>query len=114
MLIAGEVPVAIAYIKSKFEFGGPIDYVRMDKYLASVSAVGVNKKALHPNAARLFTNFFLEPESQRVFANIGEYVFHPDIEHRFKDVKREQLVIMHVPAGAEFETWGKKLQEIFK
>ena len=38
-------------------------YVRFD--------ISVLKNAPHPNAARLFLNHYLEPESQLVFANAG-------------------------------------------
>jgi iron(III) transport system substrate-binding protein len=112
-LIAGEVSVAIAYIKAKFQYGGPIDYVRMDKYLASVSALGVNKEAAHPNAGRLFINFFLEPEPLKIFAKIGEYVIHPDVQPRFKDVKLDQIVLMDVPTTVEMKTWQEKFKKIF-
>lgn len=113
-LISGEVPVAIAYIKAKFQYGGPIDYVRMDKYLASVSALGVNKDASHPNAARLYINFFLQPEVLKIFAdNDGEYTVHPDVKTRFEDVKIDQLVLMDVPTTEEIKSWEEKFQQIF-
>jgi hypothetical protein len=35
LLISGEVPLAISYIKAKFQYAGPIDYFRMSRYLAS-------------------------------------------------------------------------------
>jgi ABC-type thiamine transport system substrate-binding protein len=38
-LTAGEVKVALGYIKDKFQYPGPIEYVRMNKYLASLSFV---------------------------------------------------------------------------
>jgi iron(III) transport system substrate-binding protein len=113
-LITGEVPVAIAYIKSKFQYRGPIDYVRMDKYLASVSALGVNKDASHPNAARLYINFFLQPESLKIFADDdGEYTVNPDVATRFKDVSIDQLVLMDVPTTKEIKSWEQKFEQIF-
>ncbi len=113
-LITGEVPAAIAYIKAKFQYGGPIDYVRMDKYLASVSALGVNKDALHPNAARLYIDVFLQPEPLKIFADSdGEYTVHPDVESRFEDVKIDQLVLMDVPTSDEIKSWERKFHKIF-
>jgi ABC-type Fe3+ transport system substrate-binding protein len=64
-LTSGEVPVAIGYIKDKFQYPGPIDYVRMNQYLASVSFVAINRQAPHPNAARLLTDFFLVPRRKK-------------------------------------------------
>ena len=114
-LISGEVPVAIAYIKSKFQYtGAPIDYIRMEKYLASVSALSVGKDSPHPNAARLFINFFLEPEALRIFAEEdGEFVIHPAVKPRFEDVTTDQIVLMDVPTTKEIKSWQSKFNDIF-
>jgi len=114
-LTAGETPVIIGYIKDKFQYQGPIEYVRMDKYLSSVSFVAINRQAPHPNAARLFTDFFLGPEAQKLFGNLGEYVFHPEVEHRFKkDVKNDQIVVMRLPSNDELKSWSTKFREMFQ
>jgi iron(III) transport system substrate-binding protein len=114
-LTAGEVPVAIGYIKDKFQYPGPIEYVRMNKYLASVSFVAINRQAPHPNAARLFAEFFLGADAQKVFGDLGEYVFHPEVEHKFKrDVQDDQIVVMRLPTNEELETWSKKFREMFR
>jgi iron(III) transport system substrate-binding protein len=114
-LTSGEVPAAIGYIKDKFQYPGPIEYVRMSKYLASVSFVAINRQAPHPNAARLFSNFFLRPEAQKVFGDLGEYVFHPEVDHKFKkDVKDDQIVVMRLPSNEELEAWSKKFREMFR
>ena len=114
-LTSGEVPVAIGYIKDKFQYPGPIEYVRMNKYLASLSLAAINRQAPHPNAARLFTDFFLGAESQRIFGGFGEYVFHPEADHKFKkDVKDDQIVVMRLPSNEELESWSRKFREMFR
>ena len=70
-LTAGEVPVAIGYIKDKFQYPGPIEYVRMNKYLASVSFVAINRQAPHPNAARLFAEFLPRSRRAKSFRRLG-------------------------------------------
>jgi iron(III) transport system substrate-binding protein len=114
-LTSGEVPVAIGYIKDKFQYPGPIEYVRMNKYLASLSFAAINRQAPHPNAARLFTDFFLGAESQRIFGGFGEYVFHSEADHKFKkDVKDDQIVVMRLPSNEELESWSRKFREMFR
>jgi iron(III) transport system substrate-binding protein len=114
-LTSGEVQVALGYIKDKFQYPGPIEYVRMNKYLASLSFVAINRQAPHPNAARLFTDFFVGPEAQRIFGEYGEYVFHPEADHKFKkDVKTDQIVVMRLPGNEELESWSKKFREMFR
>jgi len=114
-LTAGEVQLALGYIKDKYQYPGPIEYVRMNKYLASLSFVAINRQAPHPAAARLFTDFFLGAESQKIFGNLGEYVFHPEADHKFKkDVKDDQIVVMRLPSNEELESWSKKFREMFR
>ena len=114
-LTSGEVPVAIGYIKDKFQYPGPIEYVRMNKYLASLSFAAINRQAPHFNAARLFTDFFLGSESQRIFGGFGEYVFHSEADHKFKkDVKDDQIVVMRLPSNEELESWSRKFREMFR
>jgi iron(III) transport system substrate-binding protein len=114
-LSSGDVPLAIGYIKDKYQFGGPIDFVRMDKYLVAMSYIAVSKRAPHPNAARLFTDFFLGPEPQQIVGNLGDDVLNPEVEDRFRsEVTDEQLVPMKVLSPAEREAWAKKLHTIFK
>jgi len=114
-LTSGEIPVAIGYIKDKFQYPGPIEYVRESKYLASVGFIAINKQAPHANAAKLFTDFFLGAEAQRIIGETGEYVFHPEVDHKFKkDVKDDQIVTMKLPTNDEMESWSKKFREIFR
>lgn len=114
-LTTGEIQVAIGYIKDKFQYPGPIEYVRMTKYLASLSFVAINRQAPHPHAARLFTDFFVGPEAQRIFGNFGEYVFHPEADHKFKkDVKDDQIVVMRLPSKEELQNWSQKFREMFR
>jgi iron(III) transport system substrate-binding protein len=114
-MTSGEVPVTIGYIKDKFQYPGPIEYVRMSKYLASVGFIGINRQAPRPNAAKLFTDFFLSAEPQRIFGELGEYVFHPEVEHKFKkDVRDDQVVVMRLPSNEELESWSRKFREMFR
>jgi iron(III) transport system substrate-binding protein len=77
--------------------------------------VAINRQAPHPNAARLFTDFFVGPEAQTIFGNYGEYVFHPEADHKFKkDVKDDQIVVMRLPSKEELENWSKKFRDMFR
>ncbi|MBM2803494.1 MAG: hypothetical protein HW419_1387 [Deltaproteobacteria bacterium] len=114
-LTAGEIQVAIGYIKDKYQYPGPIEYVRMNKYLASLSFIAINRQAPHANAARLFADFFVGPDAQRIFGSFGEYVFHPEADHKFKkDVKNDQIVVMRLPSKEELESSSKKFREMFR
>ena len=54
-------------------------------------------------------------KAQRIFGETGEYVFHPEVEHKFKkDVKDDQIVTMKLPTNEEMESWIKKFREMFR
>jgi hypothetical protein len=56
-----------------------------------------------------------DAESQRLFGGFGEYVFHPEADHKFKqDVKDDQIVVMRLPSNEELENWSKKFREMFR
>jgi len=80
-----------------------------------LSFIAINRQAPHPNAARLFADFFVGPEAQRIFGNFGEYVFHPEADHKFKkDVKDDQILVMRLPNNEELTSWSKKFREMFR
>jgi ABC-type Fe3+ transport system substrate-binding protein len=76
--------------------------------------VAIHRQASHPHAARLFTDFFLGPEAQRIFGSYGEYVFHPEADHKFKkDVRTDQIIVMRLPSREELERSSKEFRQMF-
>ena len=67
-----------------------------------------NEKALEVAALEI-------KKAQTIFGNYGEYVFHPEAEHKFKkDVRDDQIVVMRLPSKEELENWSKKFREMFR
>jgi iron(III) transport system substrate-binding protein len=55
--------------------GAPMDYVKgLPIYLGDGNYIGLTTKAPHPNAARLYVDYFLGQESSEIMANVGEFV----------------------------------------
>ncbi len=77
-IASGEVAMGIAYVKYVHLYGrkgAPLDYVRgLPGYLGDGNFIGLTTKASHPNAARLFIDFFLGQESMEIMAREGEFV----------------------------------------
>ena len=53
----GEAHLGLTYLQDVGEYKGPIDYVRLNKYLADTNYLGVSKKAGSPNAGRLYVEY---------------------------------------------------------
>lgn len=77
-IASGEVPLGVAYVKYVHLWGrkgAPLDYVKgLPVYLGDGNFIGVTAKAPHPNAARLFIDYFLGQESSEIMASVGEFV----------------------------------------
>ena len=75
---SGEVPLGVAYVKYVHLWsrkGAPMDYVKgLPVYLGDGNYIGLTTKAPHPNAARLYIDYFLGQESSEIMANVGEFV----------------------------------------
>ena len=77
MVISGEVPLALTvynYMPEQAkEKGAPIDWFVLEPAIARSNAVGVARRAPHPNAALLFYEYLLSEEAQRSFVSM-DYV----------------------------------------
>lgn len=74
---SGEIPIAITYIKYAYidgKKGAPVDYVRDAKVIGDASYITLASKAPHVNAGKAFIDFFLDDESMKIMAKLGEFV----------------------------------------
>jgi len=82
------MPLGVAYVKYVHLWsrkGAPMDYVKgLPVYLGDGNYIGLPAKAPHPNAAKLYIDYFLGQESSEIMANVGEFVnrsgIYPPIE----------------------------------
>jgi iron(III) transport system substrate-binding protein len=77
MVVSGEVPLALTvynYMPEQAKKkGAPIDWFALEPAIARSNAVGVARRAPHPNAALLFYEYLLSEEAQQYFVNM-DYV----------------------------------------
>lgn len=72
MVAAGESAFVLPNLRmvsfSLIEKGAPLDDITPTPTCGLISALAISKKARHPNAARLFSNFILTREAQEVLS----------------------------------------------
>ena len=97
LLAAGESPLAQAYVhhlevlKAK---GAPVEWIRtFDPLVALRGAVAISANAPHPNAARLFVDFYLSKEAQQIVRTWGKVPAHPEVETFHKSLQSKDLKI---------------------
>lgn len=75
---AGEQAVGLSVTPSIIQLatrGAPVRFVFQDEWtFVAPAATGISAKAPHPNAARLFLNWMLTPETQKRHADISYWV----------------------------------------
>ena len=115
-IISGEALAGITYLKYVHIFGkdgAPLDYVRLPKFLADGHNVGIQAKAPHPNAARLFEDFFVSREGMQILAKEGEFVTAKGLYPPIKDADKISAVSMDEISRAEYKKWSAELRKTF-
>jgi iron(III) transport system substrate-binding protein len=90
MVISGEVPLALTvynYMPEQAKKkGAPVDWFALEPAIARSNAVGVARRAPHPNAARLFYDYVLG-EGQQYFVGMDYVPTNTKVPSPLKGVK---------------------------
>lgn len=96
--------------------GAPTDFWALDPVLVFFGQIGVNAKAPHPNAARLFANFVLSKEGQTQLTTKGRIPTRPDVESNppavLKAFAGKKIVVSQM-SSAEDQQWLKRFKQLF-
>jgi iron(III) transport system substrate-binding protein len=96
-ITTGEAPIGIAFLKNVVFYGKkgvPLDYVRLGKFMGDGQSIALGAKAPHPNAGKAFIDFFLDDESSRLMAGIGEFVTRKGIYPPLPDADKIEMLEM--------------------
>ncbi len=118
LLVAGEAELdltevlgAVEELKNK---GASIDWTTLSPTLAIVGGYCISARPFHPTAAKLFLDFVLSKEGQKIFMNLGREVFRSDLLEEKGAFKNLQLIPLDPSAGEHLADYGKQMREIFK
>jgi iron(III) transport system substrate-binding protein len=93
----GETPIGITQLNSVFLYrqkGAPMDYARLGKFLGDQNLLVLGSKALRPNAAKAFIDFYHTDESLKLIANAGEFVTRAGIYPPLPGADKVQFIPM--------------------
>ena len=117
---AGEVAAGVVLAATvetlKNDKQAPIDWENsIDPVATSVVGLHLLAKAPHPNAARLFIDFFLSPETQRLFATMNRVPARVDVKPKSDklDPAKLKIVVIKPEMSERFERYSKEFTEIF-
>ena len=113
---SGEKLIAISmpkYIITKSP--APLDWARVEQpMLGTPRAIAVTSKAPHPNAARLFVDYWLSKKAMDIMAkDVGEYVLTPGVFPPIDGINKAKVIAIRERSDEEIRKWGNEFKKIF-
>lgn len=117
LLAAGEFPLVLnTYIHNAEDAkrkGAPVDWLAQDPVFTKFQPIGVAAKAPHPNAAKLFVDFMLSEEGQRIIASFGRVPTRRAVPTTVQGLEKLTFVIDEFSAGDDFNKNYEQFRSIF-
>ena len=117
LMAAGEFHMGMALahrIEKMKEQGAPVEWVStLDPITVSLHPIGVAARAAHANSAKLFVDFLLSREGQRLVLAIGRTPARPGIDTRMQ-AKNLKLFPIPPALGESYDRYQKEFREIFR
>lgn len=114
---SGEKLIAISmpkYIITKAP--APLDWARVKQpLLGTPRGIGLTSVASHPNAAKVFVDFWLSEDAMKMLAEkVGEYVLYPGVYPPIEGIEGALVLPVRMLSDEEIEYWGNKFGKIFE
>ena len=117
LLAAGEFPLVLnTYLHNVEDIkrkGAPVDWIAQDPIFTKFQPLGIGSKAQHPNAAKLFTDFMLSEEGQKVIASFGRVPTRRGVTTSVQGLGKLNYVIDNIAAGDDFNKNYELFRSIF-
>ncbi len=122
-MIAGEFPLALQIFNnqpvSSARQGAPVAWLPVQPVTASLNGISVTKGAPHPNAARLFVEFMVSAEGQKIVA-ANDYIpadpdtpaADPDMKPDGKSLRAQYFNPEELEAG--MSGWADVFNQLFR
>lgn len=113
---SGEKLIAISmpkYIITKAP--APLDWARVEQpLLGTPRGIAVTAAATHPNAAKLFVDYWLSRDAMKMLADkVGEYVLHPGVYPPIDGMDKAKVLPIRVLSDDDIRYWGGEFKKIF-
>jgi iron(III) transport system substrate-binding protein len=118
LVVAGEgamdINIPAASVERMKERGAPMDWTALGTLPAVMVGAGVATGAPHPNAAKLFLDFCLSREGQKLMQTPGRHSARMDFTNEQSAMLKDLKIMPVNPALAEkLDEYAKQLRSIF-
>ncbi len=93
----------------------PLDWARLQQpLLGTPRAMALTAKAPHPNAARIFVDYWLSEEAMKTMAEkVGEYVLLRDVYPPLEGIQKVKVEAIRELSDEEISRWGAEFRRLF-
>ncbi len=92
----------------------PLDWARTGVLLGTPRAMAIAAKAPHPNAARIFMDYWLSKDAMKLLADkVGEYVLASGVYPPVPGIDKAKVIPIRELSDEEIASWGEKFRQIF-
>ena len=117
LLAAGEFPLVLnTYLHNVEEVrrkGAPVEWVAQEPVFTKFQPIAVGAKAPHPNAAKLFVDFTLSDEGQKIIASFGRVPTRRGVATNVQGLDKLNYVIDDIGAGDDYNKNYELFRSIF-
>ena len=118
LVAAGEgvfdINIPAASVERMKERGAPVDWTALGPVPAIMVGIGVSNQAPHPNAAKLFLEFVLSRDGQKLMQTPGRLVARGDLANQQAAMLKQLKIVPVNPGLAEkLDEYAKQLRSIF-
>jgi iron(III) transport system substrate-binding protein len=122
-VIAGEYAIALNIFNNHAVIsaakGAPVEWIPMDPALGVLSVISVTKDAPHPNAGRLFVEFLMSEDGQKIYRDAEYLPVDPnvppkDLALRPDGVKFRAIYKTPEEIDREMPRWTEVFKSIFR
>ncbi|HET7004666.1 MAG TPA: extracellular solute-binding protein [Candidatus Binatia bacterium] len=118
LVVAGEgvydINIPASSVERMKERGAPIDWIALGPVPAIMVGAGIATGAPHPNAAKLFLEFVLSRDGQKLMQTPGRHIARGDLANEQAAMLKDLKIVPVNPALAEkLDEYAKQMRGIF-
>ncbi len=117
VLASGEAPLAVNnydhLVQSAKKRGAPVESIPANPVISRVTPIALGRYAPHPNIGKLFVDFSLSEEGQKILRSFGRSSARKGIEPDDLQKKGVKLYVSDISLAKDYARYDKEFREIF-
>jgi iron(III) transport system substrate-binding protein len=117
VLASGEAPLAVNdydhLVQSAKKRGAPVESLPVTPVVSRVTPIALGRYAPHPNVGKLFIDFSLSEEGQKILRGFGRSSARKGIEQDDLQRKGIKLHVSDIALAKDYARYDKEFKEIF-